>query len=117
MANSILVNVNRCVGCWTCSMACKMQHQLDDDDFRIVVRTHGSGAGIGGAVYCDAVVTIDGGEITAVGAGTTRIRADAEGGARAAMRVRVEAALPPSVGLAVTPGCFSISAMMSSRIR
>ena len=46
MANKMLVDLERCVGCWTCSMACKMQHQLDDDDFRIVVRTHGSGAGI-----------------------------------------------------------------------
>ncbi|MGI6218104.1 MAG: 4Fe-4S dicluster domain-containing protein [Coriobacteriales bacterium] len=46
MANKIIVDLERCVGCWTCSMACKVGNHLDDDDFRIVVRTHGSGAGI-----------------------------------------------------------------------
>ena len=43
MANSILVNVNRCVGCWTCSMACKKAYGLDVDDYRMYVRTIGGG--------------------------------------------------------------------------
>ena len=46
MENKMLVDLERCIGCWTCSMACKMCHDLPDDDFRIVVRTNGSGAGI-----------------------------------------------------------------------
>ena len=43
MANSILVNVNRCVGCWTCSMACKKAYGLGVDDYRMYVRTIGGG--------------------------------------------------------------------------
>ena len=46
MAYKMLVDLERCIGCWTCSMACKVCHELDDKDYRIVVRTHGSGAGI-----------------------------------------------------------------------
>lgn len=46
MAKKMLVDLNRCIGCWTCSMACKMGHHLDDDDYRVTVRTNGSGAGI-----------------------------------------------------------------------
>jgi molybdopterin-containing oxidoreductase family iron-sulfur binding subunit len=42
----MLVDLNRCIGCWTCSMACKMGWGLEDEDYRIVVRTCGSGAGI-----------------------------------------------------------------------
>ncbi|MBO7702367.1 MAG: hypothetical protein J6S36_05630 [Eggerthellaceae bacterium] len=42
----ILANLKRCTGCWTCSLACKMAHDLDVDEFRLVVRTIGSGAGI-----------------------------------------------------------------------
>lgn len=37
----ILVNVNRCTGCWTCSIACKMEHDLASDEFRQYVRTIG----------------------------------------------------------------------------
>ena len=43
MANSTLVNINRCVGCWTCSMACKKAYGLDVDDYRMYVRTIGGG--------------------------------------------------------------------------
>lgn len=46
MTKKMLVDLERCIGCWTCSMACKMCHDLPDDEFRITVRTHGSGAGI-----------------------------------------------------------------------
>lgn len=46
MTKKMLVNLERCIGCWTCSMACKMGNHLADDDFRIAVRTNGSGAGV-----------------------------------------------------------------------
>lgn len=47
MANStILVNLQRCTGCWTCSLACKVGNELADDDFWVTVRTLGSGEGI-----------------------------------------------------------------------
>lgn len=46
MAAKMLVDLERCVGCWTCSMACKMGWHLEDDDYRVTVVTHGSGAGI-----------------------------------------------------------------------
>ena len=42
----ILVNLHRCTGCWTCSMACKVQNDLPDEDFWVTVRTLGSGEGI-----------------------------------------------------------------------
>ena len=42
----ILANINRCTGCWTCSLACKMAYDLDVDQFRMYVRTLGSGEGI-----------------------------------------------------------------------
>ena len=41
-----LVNLNRCTGCWACSMACKSINKLDDEDFWVTVRTHGNGHGI-----------------------------------------------------------------------
>ncbi len=44
--STILVNLQRCTGCWTCSLACKVANQLDDDEFRMTVRTEGSGEGI-----------------------------------------------------------------------
>ena len=46
MAKKMLVDLQRCIGCWTCSMACKVGNGLDDEDYRITVRTNGSGAGI-----------------------------------------------------------------------
>ena len=43
MAKNILVNVNRCVGCWTCSLSCKQAHGLADDEYRLFIRTIGGG--------------------------------------------------------------------------
>ena len=43
MAKNILVNVNRCVGCWTCSLACKQAYGLAEDEYRVFVRTIGGG--------------------------------------------------------------------------
>jgi Fe-S-cluster-containing dehydrogenase component len=43
---AILVNLNRCTGCWTCSMACKVAHKLPENKWWLYVRTIGSGAGI-----------------------------------------------------------------------
>jgi Fe-S-cluster-containing dehydrogenase component len=43
---TILVNLQRCTGCWTCSLACKVGNCLPDDAYRITVRTEGSGEGI-----------------------------------------------------------------------
>ena len=43
---TILVNLNRCVGCWTCSMACKVGNDLPDEEYWVTVRTLGSGEGI-----------------------------------------------------------------------
>ena len=44
--NTILVNLQRCTGCWTCSLACKVGNNLPDEDFWLTVRTLGSGEGI-----------------------------------------------------------------------
>ena len=41
MTQSILCNVNRCVGCWTCDMACKVAYDLPVDEHRIFVETIG----------------------------------------------------------------------------
>jgi len=38
---AILVNLNRCTGCWTCSMACKVAHKLGPDEWWQHVRTVG----------------------------------------------------------------------------
>jgi Fe-S-cluster-containing dehydrogenase component len=46
MKTRILVDLERCVGCWTCAMACKTGNDLADDAYRVVVRTLGSGTGI-----------------------------------------------------------------------
>jgi molybdopterin-containing oxidoreductase family iron-sulfur binding subunit len=41
----ILVNINRCTGCWTCSLACKVGNKLNTEDWWQHVRTiGGSGA-------------------------------------------------------------------------
>jgi Fe-S-cluster-containing dehydrogenase component len=44
--NTILVNLQRCTGCWTCSLACKVGNSLADEDFWLTIRTLGSGEGI-----------------------------------------------------------------------
>lgn len=46
MAYRMLVDIDRCIGCWTCSMACKVGNHLPDEDYRIEIKTHGSGQGI-----------------------------------------------------------------------
>ena len=43
---TILVDLQRCIGCWTCSLACKVGNNLPDDEFWLTVRTQGSGEGI-----------------------------------------------------------------------
>ncbi len=43
---TILVDLQRCTGCWTCAMSCMVGNRLDDGDFRVTVRTLGSGEGI-----------------------------------------------------------------------
>ena len=43
---TILVDLQRCTGCWTCSLACKVGNRLADDEFWLTVRTQGSGEGI-----------------------------------------------------------------------
>ena len=46
MKARMLINLEHCIGCWTCSMACKMGNALSDEDYRLIVRTLGSGTGI-----------------------------------------------------------------------
>ena len=43
---AILVNLKRCTGCWTCSVACKVAYELPEDRWWNYVRTIGSGVGI-----------------------------------------------------------------------
>lgn len=43
---AILINLDRCTGCWTCSMACKVGNRLADEVWWQTVRTLGSGEGI-----------------------------------------------------------------------
>ena len=43
---TILVDLQRCIGCWTCSLACKVGNNRPDDEFFLTVRTLGSGEGI-----------------------------------------------------------------------
>ena len=43
---TILVDLQRCIGCWTCSLACKVGNNLPDEEFFLTVRTLGSGEGI-----------------------------------------------------------------------
>ena len=44
--NTILVDLQRCTGCWTCSLACKVGNRLPDEEYWLTVRTQGSGEGI-----------------------------------------------------------------------
>lgn len=46
MAFKMLVDIDRCIGCWTCSMGCKVGNHLLDDEYRLEIKTHGSGEGI-----------------------------------------------------------------------
>lgn len=47
MAKSdILVDLERCVGCWSCAFGCKFGNGLADGDWFMTVRTLGSGEGI-----------------------------------------------------------------------
>ena len=46
MAHKMLVDIDRCIGCWTCAMGCKVGNHLEDDEYRVEVETHGSGQGI-----------------------------------------------------------------------
>lgn len=46
MTAKMFVDLERCIGCWTCSMTCKMGWKLADDEYRVTVETLGSGAGI-----------------------------------------------------------------------
>jgi len=43
---TILIDLERCTGCWTCSFACKFGNGLSDDVWWQTVRTLGSGEGI-----------------------------------------------------------------------
>lgn len=42
----ILVDLEKCVGCWSCSMACKIGNELPEETWWQTVRTLGSGEGI-----------------------------------------------------------------------
>ena len=42
MAHKMLVDIDRCIGCWTCAMGCKVGNHLEDDEYRVEVETHGS---------------------------------------------------------------------------
>ena len=44
--NTILVDLQRCIGCWPCSLACKVGNKLPDEEFWLTVRTLGSGEGV-----------------------------------------------------------------------
>jgi Fe-S-cluster-containing dehydrogenase component len=41
MQLAMLVNLNRCTGCWTCSMACRVAHKLEIDEYWQYIRTIG----------------------------------------------------------------------------
>ena len=39
----ILVDLEMCSGCWTCAMVCHVAHHLEEDDYRLYIRTNGAG--------------------------------------------------------------------------
>lgn len=43
---AILINLHRCTGCWSCAMACKIAHELTDDEWWMYVRQLGRPAGL-----------------------------------------------------------------------
>jgi molybdopterin-containing oxidoreductase family iron-sulfur binding subunit len=43
---TILVNLDRCIGCWSCAMACKVNNGLPEGAWWATVRTLGNGEGI-----------------------------------------------------------------------
>ncbi|MDR1183664.1 MAG: hypothetical protein LBK67_02575 [Coriobacteriales bacterium] len=43
MKQTILVDLERCTGCWTCSTACKDVHKVPNDEYWQYVRTIGGG--------------------------------------------------------------------------
>ena len=45
-SNTILVNLKRCTGCWTCAMACKVGNDTPEGKWWLYVRTLGDGSGI-----------------------------------------------------------------------
>lgn len=43
---TMLIDLQRCSGCWTCATACKVGNKLDDDTWWLTVKTLGNGEGI-----------------------------------------------------------------------
>lgn len=43
---TMLVDLRRCSGCWTCACACMIGNNLNDGDWRLTVKTLGNGDGI-----------------------------------------------------------------------
>ncbi len=46
MKPGILVDLERCVGCWTCSMICKASNLLEENEWRNYIRSLGDGSGV-----------------------------------------------------------------------
>lgn len=40
---TILIDQERCTGCWTCAMVCHVANHLEEDEYRLHVETIGSG--------------------------------------------------------------------------
>lgn len=43
---TMLIDLQRCTGCWTCACACKIGNDLKDNEWRLTVKTLGNGDGI-----------------------------------------------------------------------